>query len=432
MKRLWRLLRSRKLAVWAIVAFAAYAAVSTLFSGSDYSAPYRNPIFLALSAVLAISTGACAWERTRAAYKNARLGETSEGARRQLVQRPSFVVSASGAEDLDRAQQALRSLGLSTRASGDSVEARGGIAGAFGSPVFHWALALLFVVIMLGQLTRSEGLMGVVRGSFRPDMAASYGTLDKGPLKGDLSGRIIAVPSIEQTYVANGIDQGVTPQVEIRTADGKVLASGYAYANHPIRYRSMLVHYADYGLAAVVTVTQGGEPATSEVLLDYNQDHSNVEPNGVTLHDPSGRPLYTILFDLPPERVNGQPSVRMTLARGTDSPEGSAAERSVMVEGETTELAEGVTLRIDRLTSYARLSVVDDWSVYVIYALFALAAIGLALAVFAPLRAARVLLVTEGDVASLYVAVRHGRGDPHFAGRVERALAQALDSEEAR
>lgn len=269
--------------------------------------------------------------------------------------------------------------------------------------------------------------MGVVQGSSKPDVAESYGTLDAGALKGKLSGRVIAVPTIEPSYIANGIDQGATPYVEVRTPDGTiVLASGYAYANHPIRYRSMLVHANNFGLAAVVTVTQGGETVTDEVLLDYAEDRSAIEPNGVTLHDASGVPLHTIMFDLPPERVEGRPSVRLTVARGTDSPEGSSAVQYVVAEGETAELGDGVTIAIDRLTTYARLSVVDDWSVYVIYTLFALAAIGLVLAVYAPLRAARVLLVAEGDATSLHVSVRHGRGDPHFPGRVERALLAAL------
>jgi hypothetical protein len=95
-------------------------------------------------------------------------------------------------------------------------------------------------------------------------------------------------------------------------------------------------------------------------------------------------------------------------------------------EGEQVAIPGGLTLTVVQLTKYARLSVVNDWSVYYIYALFVFAVIGLALAVFAPLRGARVLLVTDDQGARLHVAVRHGRGDPHFPARVEAALRQAF------
>lgn len=434
MRAAWRFLRSRRLAIWAIVAFTAYAAIATVVSGTgDFAAPYGNPIFIVISALLALSTAACAWERTRTAVRTLTRKAPPEAALRHLRENPPISVSVpTASEPLAVAQAVLRRLGMRVRLHDASLEARAGLAGSFGSPLFHWALALLFVVIGLGQLTRSEGLMGVVEGSAKPDVAESYGTLDAGPLKAELSGRTIAVPVVEQSYVANGIEQGVTPLVEIRSADGELLASGHAYPNHPIRYRSMLVHSNDYGLAVVASIEQAGVVLSEEVLLDYNADRSAVEPNGFSIADETGSPLLSLWFDLPAERNDDVRSVSVKVVRGSASPNGEAAEVHAVNEGGTLDLGDGMMLRVDRLTGYARLSVVDDWSVYYIYALFALAMIGLVLAVFAPPRAVRVLLAAESGGQELHVAVRHGRGDPHFSGRVECALRAAFESEETR
>lgn len=427
---MWRLLRSRKLAVWTIIAFVVYAAVATLISDGDWSVPYRSPIFLAIAALLGLSTFACAWERTRAALKQAPMREPSEATVARLRERPGIVLDVTGATGpLAQAERALRGLHMRVARYGNLVEARAGLAGAFGSPVFHWALALLLVVVALGQLTRAEGIMGIVAGYSKADAAESYGSLETGPLAGELSGRIIAVPSIESSYTANGVDQGVTPFVEIQTPAGEVLASGYAYANHPIRYRSMLVHMNTDGLGAVVRVSGEGGVFTEQVTLDYNDDRTAVEPVDFVLEGGAGA-LATVVFEPAPGSTPGAPTVRIRAAEGEVPGGAEYAVDQVLPEGGSIEIPGGFTLTIVKLTKYARLSVVNDWSVYWIYALFALAAIGLVPAVFAPLRGVRVLLVPDAEGTRLHVAVRHGRGDPHFPGRVETALRAGLGLEE--
>lgn len=430
MKKLWRILRSRRLAVWAIIAFAGYSAIATVVSQDDFAAPYRHPIFFVIATLLAASTTACAWERTRTAVSNARIASISERAREQLLQRPTFVVR-SGDSGLDEAEIALRRLRMRTWRQGDVLVGRGGIGGALGSPLFHWSLALLFVVVALGQMTRAEGLMGVVQGTEKPDLPESYGKLETGPLVGQLSGYRIAVPQIVPDYTVGGIDRGPTPLVEIRTPDGSVLATGYAYANHPIRYGSMLVHENETGLAVVATIKQGEDAITEQVLLDYVEDRSQVEANGFTLHDPAGQPIFSILFDLPAQRVaEDRPSARVRIGRGILAAEGADATELVLAEGDTAEVGDGITLTVDRLTTYARLSVVDDWSVYPIYALFLSAITGLSLAIFTPLRAVRLLLTGDSEERLLHVALRHGRGDPNFPASVESALRSSMEGVE--
>lgn len=431
MRQLWRLLRSRSLAVWTIIAFIAYSALATTVSDGDWGVPYRSPIFLAIAGLLTLSTAACAWERTRAALKTAPVREVTPAMVARLRSRPAIVVPAAVSGDvLAEAEGALRGLRMRVARHGDALEARAGIGGAFGSPVFHWALALLFVFVALGQLTRAEGMMGVVAGYSKPDIPESYGSLQAGPWVSELTGRVIAVPSIESSYTANGVEQGLTPYVEIRSATGDVLAAGHAYANHPIRYRSMLVHMNTDGLGAVVRISGERGEFTDEVLLDYEEDRTAVRPGVLGVVDESDAVIATIMLEPGEGSTPNVPTVRVRAAAGETSPDSAPEIDAVIPEGESIEIPGGLTLTIVTLTKYARLSVVNDWSVSWIYALFALAVIGLVLAVFTPLRAARVLLVADDDAPRLHVAVRHGRGDPHFPGRVEAALREALGAEE--
>lgn len=431
MKRLWRLLRSRTLAIWAILAFAAYAALGTAVPGGDWSAPYHSPVFLAICALLAASTTLCAWERTRAAMKGARMRPASEATIARLRDTAPTVIDLPDCRDCAGAvERTMRSLRMRVERHGDVIEARAGAAGAFGSPVFHWALAGLFVVVALGQLTRAEGQMGVIAGTSKPDAPESYGTLETGAFAGALSGRIIAVPAIESSYMANGVEQGVTPFVEIRSPDNDVLASGYAYANHPIRYRGMLVHATGNGLGAVLLVSGQGSDLTQEVLLDYTEDRSGVEPAVVGIEGQGGVTLATLVLDPPADSTPDRPAVRLRAVAGEGTAETSATIEAIVPEGGQLEVPGGFTVTVVELAKYARLSVVDDWSVYYIYALFVLAAIGLVLAVFTPLRRARVLVVHEMHGGTVYLAVRHARGDPHFPGRVEAALRDALETKE--
>ncbi len=432
MKPLWRLLRSRKVAVWTIIAFIVYAGIATTVSDGDWAVPYRGPIFLVIAALLTASTAACAWERTRAAVKNASLKAPSAAALARLRERPGIVVPVPDADSaLDTAEAALRGLRMRAIRTDSAIEARAGIAGAFGSPIFHWALALLFVVVALGQLTRTEGMMGVVSGSSKVDAAESYGSLETGPLTSALTGRVIAVPSMESSFTANGVEQGITPYVEVRSADGaKVLASGHAYANHPIRYRSMLVHANSDGLAAVVRVEGAAGAFEQEVLLDYNADRTAVEPGFVGVVGADGTTMATVMVDPAEGSTPATPLVRVRAVAGQAPVDMIPTVDVVIREGEQVEIPGGLTLTVVQLTKYARLSVVNDWSVYYIYALFLFAVVGLVLAIFAPLRGARVLLVNDEEGARLHVAVRHGRGDPHFPARVEAELRAAYQREE--
>jgi hypothetical protein len=109
--------------------------------------------------------------------------------------------------------------------------------------------------------------------------------------------------------------------------------------------------------------------------------------------------------------------------------EGADARDAVLVPGDTITLPGDVLVTIEQLTSYARLSIVQDWSVSVIYLLFVLAVVGLTLALFVTPRTLWVMPVSDDSGSSLHVLVRHVRGDSSFAPRVETALRESVESE---
>jgi len=104
----------------------------------------------------------------------------------------------------------------------------------------------------------------------------------------------------------------------------------------------------------------------------------------------------------------------------------SYREQATLAKGDALVLPGGQLLRLVDIVYYARLSVVDDWSIYPIYALFVIAGAALSLAVFTPYRVVRLLLVETPDGLVLHAQARHARRDPLFAEHVEGALRAAL------
>ncbi|MRR13276.1 hypothetical protein EG835_12660, partial [bacterium] len=118
MRRVWRILRSRKVAVYTIGAFAVYATISTVAVRDVYAAPYSSPLFLALAGFLALSTAACAWERTRTAISDYRRADDTGRILSLLREHPTFVVSTNlePRAATTATAEAFRRLGLSVKA----------------------------------------------------------------------------------------------------------------------------------------------------------------------------------------------------------------------------------------------------------------------------------------------------------------------------
>lgn len=442
-RNLLRLLASRRVAVWLLVVFVLYAIVASaipqgpadaaevvawdaahpviapVIAASGLHAAFTHPVFIMLTGWLALATAACALERTSWALRQrSRSGRVSEAALDRLRTKRADVVelgtSLAPDDAVCRVAAGLRSLGLKTSIDGLTVTGRSGTLSLLGSPLFHWALAMLFVVISAGQLTRAEGLMGIVAGASKADVASSYGILKLGPLHGDLSGLTLTVTRLERDLVVRGVSFGPTPYVEVR--DGNRLLKGqYVRANAPLRAGGLLVHMAGYDRAAVLSVTQAGASDSYEVFLDAEEGTGLTMPVELSIGSTgAAKPVVVTAAE------SSDPAIELSW-------ESAGAPKTVMLrEGESADV-DGARVTAERLTMYARLSVVDDWSVWPMYALFALALLGVGMAVLAPARSALVLIEQRDGTLEAFVQSRHVRADPDWPNAVRRSVVSALE-----
>ena len=386
-------------------------------------AAFGTPVFYLLIALLTASTAACSWARSRASVKLWKSqGTVTDSIIRRLRERPQFVVSADEGS-LERCASALKSVGLRVRKGPRLVVGTSGRAGLLGSPVFHWALVAFFIVVSAGQLTRSDGQMGIPVGGSRPEIAASYGRLTTGAFFVRHSGLTLSVPSVEKRNIVGGIDREPAPRVIL--SDGKrVLRDQLVYPNNPLRYGAVIVHRGPFGFTVPISVeSTTGEPmGSSDLFID-------IDPAV-----PSGTSSTT--FDLQDQGRGGEVTLTLVAARGPQDRVVLQHQPRMQVRLEsasipvpatatapgTVALPDGSTLRLGPVGIYSRVVVVNDWSVWWIYALLVIATIGLSVAMLAPHRVVRVLLVDTGSGARLHAIVSNSRRDPLFAARVEDAL----------
>ncbi|MDO8963006.1 MAG: cytochrome c biogenesis protein ResB [Coriobacteriia bacterium] len=447
LSRAYRSLRSRRLALILLLVCAGWALLGTVVpqagDGSEKVSSWAaaNPVLEALAAplglhdvyaswpflfvlgLLGVSTIACSVERTKWALRASRAADTAEAVRRRLTERPDATVAVETASpDL---AAALRRMGLKVRTEGDVVVGDGGRLGVFGSPLFHWSLAALFVVVALGQLTRSEALIGIPTGGRKVLEASQYGTYDAGPLYSwRYPGLSMEVVDFKRLYEVGGVQREDSPRVRLYSGDAAI-ADQWVYANNPLRYGSLMIHQVEYGVAPSVSViASGGAVVGSSAGLSDWSDSATYGVTPVALElvngDPAAPPIdveislvaaregTAVVRAIPPPRHT---SISWTV-RGS-----GVTSTAVIVPGESIPVPGG-DLRLDAVTYYARLSVVDDWSVYPIYALFFLATVGLALALLVPRRAAWVIVSEVDGSRVAAVVTRHWRGDPVFRSGV--------------
>jgi len=139
---------------------------------------FASPLFLACIALLGLSTALCAWQRTKVAIGKARtLRQAVLSDRASLTQSHDLEIvcdaAITGPEALNIASETFAHLGIKTKHRDDVVMAVSPAWTVWGSPVFHWALLALILVLMGGNLFRSQGLMGVAVGQTKPDVPSS-------------------------------------------------------------------------------------------------------------------------------------------------------------------------------------------------------------------------------------------------------------------
>lgn len=443
LSRTYDLLRSRRLAAVLLLAVAAWSGAATVVPQNDRSGAetlpgvagplvevlgldhaFSAPLFIGMAMLLFCSIVACSLERTRSALRLWRHSRTGASRVEAARKRRDLVIEIYGGVDAHAVGDALHGAGLRVRhASDTSVFATSPRIGIWGSPAFHWMLALLIAVIAAGQLTRSEGLMGIPVGSWRQDVEDSYGVVSEGLLHSRFTMLTIAVPSLQLTHVVDGIDRGPAPFVELYDGPER-LASQHVYPNHPLRYRSLMIHADGYGLAVALIASDG---TSIDALLDFDEKRCvALSANVLEIVGPSG--VTRIDLSIPLDRVRGGCVPALPREQRIDwVATGATGNRSGTVRpGERFEPFPGFALTVADVGYYSRLSVVDDWSVYPMYAVFVLAVLALTVALFAPYREAAVLIERGAETTVLRVRVRQARKDLGFERRVQGSIGRAL------
>ena len=424
---------------------AAYPLAEPIVRAVGLHQAFSSPVFLVCILVLGISTALCAWQRTKVALAKGRtLQQAAAIETRSLADSHDLEIrcaaSLSGPEALSVASETLSRLGIETRRKDDLLSAVSPVWSVWGSPVFHWALLALILTLLGGNLFRAQGLMGVAVGQTKPDAPDSYGTLSTGPLHswGRVS-RAIRVDAFEPRFTSDGIDRGPTPTVSLLDGDGAVIMTQRVYPNMTLKSGSLTIYPDDFGLAVTVsTIASGGvETGSAVMLVDFSKEATTatVPVDHLTLSDSAGKPLYLVSVTVPldirgnvvSKRVPVKPTARVVVS----TPDGTPRLTGVIGYGESlTVPGANASLRLDGVGYYARLSVVDDWSIPLLYAGMVAAMIGLTFAAAARQQIVLATVIDGPDGVKLAMRVRLWRNSPSSRREIESELARALGAVE--
>lgn len=464
---LGRFFRSRNLAIGLIAVLAAYSVLATFVprrsageaalrawqathpiasrvtSLFGLHTAYSNPFFIVLCVMLAVATAMCSWERTTRAVKLGRFFRgLSESTQTRLSTSPDSrypIDPDTDPEDALKAAAAnLRRLGLRVRTESSSVvDTQGGVLGLWGSPIFHWGLVALMLVIAAGQLTRAEGFMALPLGERVADEHANYLQINEGPLFAERHTHIdFEAVRIDRHFTSDGVDYGTVPFVVARRADAEI-ASGSVHANQPLKTGSLIVHMADFGPAVTLAVvTPGGaEVARDTIELDRSASTSSgTTPGQVVLTDAAGSAAVTVRVQAVVFDASGaKPASGISRAIIETAPAGSSdfGPPTLVPVGETIGLSGNQRLLVVDVKDWVRVSIANDWSVPFIYSLLIIAILGLGVAVLVPTRRATVLLVQAEKGYSLHLGMWHARGDALFKRHVIQAVREAAGEGDA-
>lgn len=448
MARLWRGLRSRRVASYLLVYVTAFFGVATLvpwggpespevmewaaanpFAESVVRAlgmhdPYTTPWFLVPALWLAASTCACAYERTVSALRVMRSqGSVKSGDLRSLEGADAlhFRLPASGdADPLDRVAAVARSVGMRVRRGPVAIFGYSRSIGLLGSPVFHAAMGLLFVFATMGWLTRAEGGIALLRDRAKEDARASYlAGATTGLLFGDAyTGYELTVREVIENHIVDGVGRGSAARIEVRD-DDRLVRSQLVYTNHPLRLGTTLIHHPKdrWGLAAVISVGDTGSVQAQTIEVPFERD-----PDAPLGHRP-------YLFTIEPSvgeaiDVSVTPDKAARLAILAGSRDRAIKSDAVIGEGESFVIPRGPRITVVELTRWAEVTVVRDWSVPFLYLMFILGTVGVTLTMYVPYRSliARTARRADGDETVVSVVVRAQKNDPAFRLRVMEAF----------
>ncbi len=427
-------------AVWA----AAHPTLERVAQTFGLHQAFVSPVFTASIILLGISTALCAWRRTKVANGKARTLHTAATTQAPvLAERHDFEIAVDGAlgepEALSRAEETFGHLGIKTKRGENLLSSVSPTWTVWGSPVFHWALLALIIALIIGNLLRADGQMGLAVGQTKPDVPESYGILTSGPMRnwGNVK-RGFRLEGFEPDYTTGGINRGATPTVAVLDAAGKVVKVQRVYPNATLKSGSVTIYPKEYGLAVDVSVTDAsGAPSGRSVQLvdfDPTMPEGTVSSGYLVISDAAGTAQLKMFITVPLDSKNGQfdekvpasPSARVVLTTLEDE----VVLDQVVGAGQTIGLPVGGGLQLNNVDYYARLSIVDDSSIPLLYAGLIIATIGLTIAVVARQQIVLATVVQGSEGPALAVKLRLWRNAPSNRREIEAELTKALSSAE--
>lgn len=401
---------------------------------------FAAPLFTVVVVLLAISLALCAWQRTKVAVTKSRIVRAAakvDGL--ALAESHDFEVACDSAlsesDILSVASDTLERIGIRTRRSGSVITTVSPPWTVWGSPVFHWALLALIVAMALGNMQRASGQMGLAVGESKIDEPASYGILSAGPLHSLLAAqRSIRLDAFELNYSSGGVDRGPTPTVSVLDARGEVIKSQRVYPNHTLKTGALAIYPADYGLSATVSLVDvsGAEIGRSSRLIDFSEEVTQgIRPVGyLVVRDSAGNASLKVFLTVPLDRVGtsyrrrlpAEPKARVRVTSMDDKP---VLDR-VLRLGEEMTLPVAGALRLVDVGYYARLQLVDDASIPLLYAALIIAMLGLSIATLARQQIVAAAVVDMPDGTMLAVRIRLWRNATTSRSEIENELTKAL------
>ncbi len=423
---------------------AANPALATVVNAVGLHDAFTAPVFIVPSLLLALCTAVCAWQRTGVARRRARvLREASAAGVTDDVALAGLSIPVASDVDDDEAYErvfvTLRELGIPGSRVDDRVVSVSPWWTVWGTAIFHWALVALIVLMALGSLARASGQMGVAVGQTRPDQPESYGELAAGPLyRWASNDRSIRVDGFHLDYMAGGISRGPTPTVAVLDGDGEVLESRIVYPNHILRHGSLSIYPVDYGLSAEVALIDEANAEVQRVVQIMDFDGTNRDGTSpvsmIGLYGADGTVEHQMSVSVPldsvPEgflgRIPKDPSAHVVVADLT----GAVLLDEVLRPGEEAALPLGGSLRLLGVDYYARLQIVDDPTIALLYIAGAIALVGLGIATLARQMIFTAGVRIEGEARIMAVRMRLWRIHSTSRTEIERELRRALGAAE--
>lgn len=215
---------------------------------------------------------------------------------------------------------------------------------------------------------------------------------------------------------------------------GRVIKTQRVYPNMTLKTGSLTIYPDNYGLAAHVSLvdSSGVETAQSIQLIDVSETATGgtVPAGALEVNDAAGDPEFRVSVTVPFQRTDGR--FDRTISRDSKarvvvtSLDGKPLLDRTVGVGEDVVLPSGGVLRVSSIGYYARLSLVDDGSIPLIYVGLVVAMIGLTIAVVARQQIVLATVLEGPDGVKLGATVRLWRNAPSSRKEIENELARAL------